>query len=169
MKSGPGRVYCDQLIASAVREIDAISSPTASALLIKLTGLFDRKTFRHESTSKCAAQLWDHRLHTALQTFFLLKDYQGLISEKAPEQFGLYQSLIREVDRYCDKMAGHLFDFPVDLVALSDLVGTDEFLGQLPQKKFFPGGLPEAIGQVVHRKPRHWLMSCHRQPPCPTW
>jgi hypothetical protein len=115
--------------AIALNQARADKSLTMRTLIGTLDGLFDRNTFRREpSVGLCVTKEWDIRLHSALQTLRLLDDYAPFVKTEARRSWELYRELTAEVSRYGERMAAFLFDPPVGLAGLRNLVGTEGFI-----------------------------------------
>lgn len=124
---------------------------TVRGLIGTLDRLFERATFRGEpSVGLCPTQEWDYRLHGALQTLRLMQHYESFVEAEAHPAWERYRELVREVSRYCERMAAYLFDPPVGLSELRRFVGTDEFIGMVHQKKkWFEGGADSEICEKI--------------------
>jgi hypothetical protein len=127
--------FDDSEVNKVAQRLAAADPLTMRQLVCDLDLLFNRMTFRYERTWQCRTQTWDRRLHAAMQTWRLLENYRSFVRKQGSQHYDTYDSLIREVYRYCDYMVAYLFQPPADLTPLKELAGNDEqFLGRLPQK-----------------------------------
>src|SRR5262245_44172250 len=99
--------HFDDSIVKTVAEALAATNPmTMPGLVHNLNRLFNRMTFRYEATWECARQGWGERLYAALQTWALLDEYRSFVEQQGKEHYRTYDSMAREVYRYCDYMLG---------------------------------------------------------------
>jgi len=130
--------FDDSKVNDVVERVTATEPLTVSVLIHEANRLFNRMTFRYEPTYRCPGQNWGQRLHAALQTWKVLEDYQPFVEEHAKEHSQTYESLVREVYRYCDYMLAFLFESPEGLNPLRSVVGNEEAFRQaLPTPKHF--------------------------------
>ena len=129
------RRFDDSEVDSVARAIAAAQPLTLRHLVQELDRLFNRMTFRYERTWQCRTQNWDRRLHAAMQTWRLLEDNRAFVRSEGSQYYDRYESLVREVYRYCDYMLTYLFKPPANLSVLKEATGNDEqFFGQLPEQ-----------------------------------
>jgi hypothetical protein len=132
------RRFDDSEVNDVAQSIAAADPLTMQQLVRELDRLFNRMTFRYERTWQCRTQNWDRRLHAAMQTWRLLEDNRSFVKRKGSQHYGTYESLVREVYRYCDYMLTYLFEPPADLSPLKQATGNDEqFLRHLRPKIHF--------------------------------
>jgi TIR domain len=132
------RRFDDSEVNSVAGAIAAANPLTLRRLVHELDRLFNRMAFRYEPTWQCRTQNWDRRLHAAMQTWRLLEDTRTFVRSEGSQYYGVYDSLVRDVYRYCDYMATYLFKSPANLSSLKEATGNDEqFLSQLPEKIHF--------------------------------
>jgi hypothetical protein len=101
--------FDDSEVDQAAQRLAAANPLTMRQLVHDLDPLFNRMTFRYERTWQCQTQSWDRRLHAAMQTWRLLENHRSFVRKNGREQYDTYDSLIREVYRYCDCMAAYPF------------------------------------------------------------
>lgn len=131
--------FVDDRVKQAAVILDrarAQNSLTMKLLVKTLDSLFNRSTFREEpSIGLCVTQEWEYRLHAAAQTLQLFREYDQFVEVEAPHLLQLYRELIVNISRYCDHMAAYLFVPSVGLRELRPLVGKDEFIKAIKDKR----------------------------------
>jgi hypothetical protein len=137
--------------AIALNQARVDKSLSMKTLMGTLDRLFERDTFRGEpSVGLCPTQEWDYRLHAALQTHRLMQQHESFVEIEARSSWQDYRELTAEVARYCQRMAAYLFEPAVGLAELRALVGTDEFVKLIHEKKkWFEGGVGSAICREI--------------------
>ena len=126
------------------RELRADHLPI-EVLLPELIKLFHRMTFRIEPLQKCHAQNWTGRLRGACQTWSVVKAYDENLGQLGTElQKKLVQELLDEINRYCDVMAGNLFDPPIEFNSKDECVARcDDHTNPPVKVRFLPKkGMP---------------------------
>lgn len=132
------RPFDDSAVRSVAENLSSAPRLTMQQFVHEIDRLFNRMTFRYERTWQCGTQNWDQRLNAALQTWRLLEDYRSFVEHEGGASRDEYESLIREVYRYCNYMLSHLFEEGEGLSPLKDIAGdTAQLLGTLPAKKWF--------------------------------
>ena len=142
--------YIDTLVSRVANVLSLTKTLTMRALVRELNELFNRSTFRFEPLKECVTQEWGARLHAAMQTLEVLRLYSSFVSEHAPApHVRTYEKLMDEVNGYCQMMAVHLFEQPVELYVLRALVGMSEFSIRLPKEKKFAAGIDADTNKKV--------------------
>ena len=151
--AGPlaGRVFRDDYIGPIVRRLENCHRELGAddlpieVLLPELMKLFHRMTFRIEPLQKCHTQNWTGRLRGACQTWIVIKAYEENLGHVGSElQKELIQELLDEINRYCDAMAGNLFDPPIEFNSKDECVARcDDYTNSPVKVRFRPKkGMP---------------------------
>ena len=128
------RSFDDSTVKNVAEKLSSSQRLTMQEFVHEIDRLFDRMTFRNERTWQCRTQNWDQRLNAALQTWRLLEDYRSFVEQDGAAYSDEYDSLIREVYRYCDYMLSYLFEPGEGLSPLKEIVGVcDSKVRHLPQ------------------------------------
>jgi hypothetical protein len=140
--------YDDELVSRVAVALEDSQPLTTRMLILQVNELFNRSTFRFEPLRECVTQEWGSRLHAAMQTLELLRQYSAPFSELAPDN-STFTRLMDEVNGYCLAMATCLFDGPVAVSQMRKSLGSDEaFLTKLPPPKHFRQ-IPDDINEQV--------------------
>ena len=144
----PPTEYSDEIVSRVAVALEAAKPLTLRTLTLQVNELFNRGTFRFEPLRECLTQEWGSRLHAAMQTLELLRQYSVPFAELAPEN-STYAKLMDEINGYCLAMANYLFEGPVAVSQMRKSLGFDEeFFGKLPAPKHFQQ-IPDEINEQV--------------------